>query len=154
MNLLFLVECDISDEEWDRTAAKRFDPDAQPIFDCFYGNVQLYVGDQPLLGAGYHMSVGDLACGLAVILSRDLPEPGDRDSAVFEQSDDALRITFERRGDELTIASNQGRARCITTMPAFLAGTRAFLHHFAKEASERVPAALDWKDLEVLRQYR
>jgi hypothetical protein len=153
VNAQFLVEYDITDDEWDRTAAKRFDPDVEPIFDCFYGNVHLYIGDQPLLGRGYHMSVADLACGLAVILSRDLPELGDRHNAVFEQSDDALRIDFERRGDRLTIKSNHGAAQGETSMPAFLAGTKAFLRRFAQEASSRVPAALDWKDLQVLRAY-
>jgi hypothetical protein len=149
----FAVEYSITDEEWDRTAAKRFDPDAQPIFDSFYGEVQLYACDQALLGPGYHMSVADLAYGLAMILSRDLPELGDWDSAVFEQSDDALRINFERRGDRLTIASNHGAVRGEISMPAFLVGTKAFLRRFAKQASIKVPGALDWKDLQALRSY-
>jgi hypothetical protein len=150
---LFAILYSITEEEWDRTAAQRFDPDAQPIFERFYGDVQLYAGGQLLLGTGYHMSVADLARGLAVILSRDLPELGDRDSAVFEQSDDALRINFERRGDRLTIASNHGAAQGETSMPAFLVGTKAFLRRFAKEASIKIPGALDWKDLQVLRPY-
>jgi hypothetical protein len=150
----FTVEYCIIDEEWDRTAAKRFDPEAEPIFDCFYGDIQLYVGAEPLLQlGGYHMSVADLACGLAIILARDLPIVGERHSAFFEQSDDSLRISFERRGDRLTIASEDGLRQGESSMTAFLAGTKRFLRRFAREASIKVSGALDWKDLRILRPY-
>lgn len=65
----------------------------------------------------------------------------------------SCRINLERQGDRLTITSNHGPAQGETSMPAFLAGTKAFLRRFAKEASVKVSGVLEWKDLEVLRLY-
>lgn len=65
----FFVTYSISDHEWDRTRAVREDPEAQPIFECFYGPVQISVRGRPLFQDGeYYMSVADLACGFAEVL--------------------------------------------------------------------------------------
>jgi hypothetical protein len=150
----FGVTYSITDAEWERTAAERFDPEGQPIFYSFSGHVQMCVDSKQLLGEnGYYMSVADLACGLADIIRRDLPVVGDEHTAVFEQGDDSLRIYFERHGDHLRISANKVEAAGETTVSAFFEGARAFLKRFAQEAATRVPDALDWKDLEVLRAY-
>lgn len=150
----FAVTYSRADAEWERAAAERFNPEAQPVFDHFYGYVQISVGSIPLFdNRGYSMSVADLACGLADILRRHIPIVGGDHRAVFEQSDDALQICFERHGERLRVSSNRGKANCETSVPAFMAGTKTFLRRFAHEAVSRVPAVLDWKDLEVLRPY-
>lgn len=152
----FEVSYRITEDEWRQAAANRWNPEAEPVFDCFYGDIQLSSGKALLFpGAGFNMSVADLACGLAEILQRDLPLIGGDRTSTFSQSDDALTITFDRRDDHISVTTNlKGASKLETSVPAFFAGTREFIERFAEEASSRIPSALEWKDLTVLRSFR
>lgn len=67
----------IDDVEWQRTANARWNPESEPLFDCFYGDLQVFVSGTPLFGAEpFSMSVADFACGLAILIQRDLPLVG------------------------------------------------------------------------------
>ncbi len=151
----FVVSYWIDSDEWSRAAAARQNPEAEPLFDYFYGRVQMLVNRRPVLGEhGYEMSVADLACGMAQILRSEIAVVGSHDLATFSQSDDSLEIKFERDAGRVRISSNvPGAPTGETDVHAFLAGAHEFIERFAREASIRVPNALGWKDLAGLRDY-
>ena len=151
----FAIVYTIDDAEWERAVHARSEPDAEPVFDCFYGNVQLIAAGTPMLGERtYNISVADLACGLAEILRSELPTVGSDHAATFRQSDDSLELTFERRGEQIHISSNVAGSKATDVNAAdFFAGAKEFIERFARELSTRIPAALEWKDLSALRGY-
>ena len=151
----FVVSYWIDNDEWNRAAAARQDPDAEPIFDYFYGPVQIRVNGCHILDEhGYHMSVADLACGMAAILRSEIAIVGDQEIATFNQSDDSLEIKFSRQGERIDVSSNRPATRSENTnVSAFLRGSREFIQRFALEASKHVPAVLEWRDLVILREY-
>lgn len=155
MSDVFAVSYWISEHEWERAAESRMKQDSEPIFDYFYGSVKILVGRRHILDRdGYHMSVADLACGLAALLRSEIGIVGDQECARFSQSDDSLEIYFDRRGERIHISSNRPNSEAgETSVAAFLQGSRDFIQLFAKEAVTHVPAALEWSDLVELKSY-
>jgi hypothetical protein len=155
MNPEFEIAYTIDDAEWTRAASARWNAESEPLYDCFYGDVRVSVGGTALFGEEpFHLSVADLACGLAIVLQRDLPLIGGDAVATFHQSDDALEIRFERRGALVRVTTNVSRGnQGEVPADAFFDGVNDFLRRFTSEASARVPQLLDWKELDSLRRY-
>src|SRR5436309_9617750 len=108
----FVVSYLIDSDEWSRAAAARQNPEAEPLFDYFYGRVQMLVNRRPILGEhGYETSVADLACGMAQILRSEIAVVGTHDVATFSQGDDSLEIKFERDGERVRVSSDRKSTR-------------------------------------------
>jgi hypothetical protein len=142
----FEIKYAIPEAEWEKAKGCRWQPDAQPIFDFFHGDVWIECNGASLLGPPYNMSVADLACGLATMLRRGFPH--ELPNACFGQSDDALEIHFTAN-DHFVALSADNRVLRVRDKE-FVEGALAFVAGFAEAASERVPDALAWRDLEVL----
>lgn len=149
MNKTFSISFRITEEEWERTAELREAPDSEPIFDCFTGDVVVSFGKDNLFERGsYHMSVADLACGLAAVLEEGFPDVTR--TAVFRQSDDSLEITLDVHNGQIRLTSNWPPGSLIVEKDAFVSGTQDFIKHFTRQAVDYVPGALTWKDLKAL----
>jgi hypothetical protein len=146
---VFEIRYTIPEQEWEKARRRRGLADAEPIFDSFYGNVLIYINGASFLGAPYNMSVADLACGFATILSEGFPLSTSR--ALFRQSDDGLELQLAAEDGQVTI-SEDGRTMSMMAT-AFLDGARSFVWRFTREARARIPNALAWKDLKVLAEF-
>jgi hypothetical protein len=146
----FRITYTISEEQWAATVRRRYAPESEPIFDAFYGDVRIEAGDVELFADGtYHMSVADLACGLAEILRAGFPH--ERANALFRQADDSLELSLHDDGQNVTLQSDSPRDRPLRMMRAeFVGGVRRFIAEFVGQASERVPDLFGWKDLRLL----
>jgi len=149
----FSISYRVDDAEWRRARELRSDAEAEPLFDCFLGNIRIVGSERPIIDS-YEMSVADLACGLAHILRSELPLVASDAEATFRQSDDSLELTFVSRTGKVRISSNlRGSVDAEVGATDFFEGARDFIRRFARDAATRVPGALDWKDLSILRSF-
>jgi hypothetical protein len=146
MSTAFEIRFATSENEWIKAIDRRHDPTVEPIFDLFYGTVEIEVNGESLLGAPYNISVADLACGVAAILKSGFPESAT--TARFQQGDDALEIDFSVE-DGHVLVSSEGRELRVHRHD-FVLGASMFVREFTLQACERVPSAVSWKDLNVL----
>lgn len=155
MSTNFVIKFEISELEWHRSAKKRTEPGAEPIFDAFYGNIRIMAGEEDLFaGRNYHMSVADLAVGLCTILQEGFPGEAAQSKATFRQGDDALEIYFDHDGNNVVVSCNIGAGHILhVSREDFLEGAAAFIKEFTREVVKKVPKALEWQDLQELRPY-
>ena len=141
----------ISEEEWDRTSAMRWEAEVFPTYYCFYGRVSFRVGDQEVLGTDrFEISVADLAVGLANVLGE--LRTGAVGIFKFQQSDDMLEISFLADKESVTLSHNLAPNQRWTCDRGSLEKTLVeFIVSFADEAARRVPDLFGWRDLEILR---
>jgi hypothetical protein len=152
---MFKIDFAIENAEWTRSASMRFDPESEPVIDCFYGFVQMTADGVPLFAERpFQLSVADLACSLARRLGEGYLEPDSSSVARFRQLDDALEISFRLDDDVVRIAANLSSSNAIETDRASCKeGIRRFLREFAFELVARVDEPFEWKDLEALRRF-
>lgn len=153
MNNLVTIRHQISEQEWDRTVALRWEAAIFPTYYCFFGRVSFRVGDQEVLGSDqFDISIADLAVGFANLVVEL------RSGAVglfkFQQSDDMLEISFQTDTDSVSISHNLSpdavwRCRRASLEKAMV----EFITSFTAQAEKRVPKLFDWRDLEILRDF-
>jgi len=145
----FEISFEIADDEWERSAALRHDAEAEPLFDCFYGHVQVSANGTRLFLEPYYMSVADLAVGLGQILvDRHL---GTRGRAAFHEGEDNLVIDIVRDGDLVRVISNfEPERRLAVLLVDFERGVEAFIGEFLGRAAAWVDDPIGWNDLQVL----
>lgn len=155
MSTNFVINFEITEDEWRRSAKKRTEPDAEPIFDAFYGNIGIMAaGEDLFIERNFYMSVADLAVGLCAILQEGFPGEATRSKATFRQGDDALEIYFERDLNNVLISCNTGRKNVLQVSGEdFREGVSTFIKQFTRETIRKIPKALDWRDLQQLRAY-
>jgi hypothetical protein len=143
------IEYMITESEWGKARASRWTREVEPTVDLFYGDVIININGVALFEQPYHMSVADLACGMAAILNDGFPLR--KAAAVFRQADDSLELHFTAGPEEIVI-EGEGR-KLSSSKDAFVDGARSFVLQFIREAKERVPDVLDWKDLQLLGEF-
>lgn len=143
----------ISEEEWARTSAMRWEDKVFPTYYCFYGLVSFRIGDEEVLGTDrFDMSVADLAVGLANIVGKF--RTGAVGTFNFRQSDDMLEISFRADRETVSVSHNLSPDGAWTCNRGSLEKALVeFIASFADEAARRVPELFGWRDLEVLRYF-
>jgi hypothetical protein len=151
----FEITFAIADDEWARSARLRSDPESEPVFDCFYGLVQISAeGITLFTPRPLQLSVADLACSLALRLDEGFLGADSARDARFRQADDALEIKFHIAGETVRVSANHTASQVIETGPASCQqGILRFLEDFAAQLIMRVPEPFEWKDLAVLKRY-
>ena len=144
----------ISDEEWLRTSGMRWNPEVFPTYYCFHGRVSFRVGSQEVLGTdAFDISVADLAVGLANVVGE--LRTGTLGTFKFQQGDDMLEISFRADRDSVTVSHNLASDHIWTRNRSVLEKALIdFIVLFTDEAAARVPDIFEWRDLEILRNFR
>ena len=152
---VFEIACAIADDEWVRSARLRSDPESEPVFDCFYGFVQVSAHNRDLfIPRPLRISVADLACSLALRLDEGYLGADSTLEARYRQGDDALEIKFQIAGEAVRVTANHSSSQIIETdRDACKGGILRFLEDFAAQLVMRVPEPFEWKDLAVLKRY-
>jgi hypothetical protein len=143
----------ISEEEWARTGAMRWEAEVFPTYYCFFGRVSFRVGEQEVLGTDqFDISVADLAVGLANVVGE--LRTGAVGIFKFQQSDDMLEISFQADRESVTISHNlspDGVWMC--NRDSLEKALVEFIVSFTDEGARRVPDLFGWRDLEILRYF-
>jgi hypothetical protein len=156
MSSEFTIKAEISEDEWAKAARDRYDPDVEPLFDSLYGNVSIMASGQSLFGeTPFRMSIADLAVQLAEILQSGFASDEAKAlTASLRQNDDALELDFEIAGADVVVTHNVGIGTPIrVTRNAFRSGAAEFIREFVHQTVPRVPEALAWKDLRILKAF-
>ena len=143
----------ISEAEWARTSAMRWEAEVFPTYYCFYGRVSFRVGDQEVLGTDrFDISVADLAVRLANIVGE--LRTGAVGIFKFQQSDDMLEISFQADKESVTILHNLSPSeKWVCDRGSLEKAMVEFIVSFADEATMRVPDLFNWRDLEILQYF-
>jgi hypothetical protein len=140
------IEFAVSEDEWQKAAANRWRRNAEPLFEYFYGPVQIYSDSEPLFTDPYHLSVADLAVGLNNVLTgEDLWS--ERAFAVFYQADDNLALGFQRLDDCVRIEHSDTTREITVPSDEFVAGAQEFIRRFVREGRRSIDKFDEWGDL-------
>ena len=144
----------INDAAWKLAAAQRNDPEADPLFMAeLYGFLEVVFGSVVIVRDDYG-SIPSFACQLAQARQSGFPGP-EAPTCNIDDSEGgwSLQLSLDQANERITaLEFHRGRTGDAPAADAVVA-IDLFLSAFTDELSARIPKALLWGQLTVLRPY-